>query len=139
MRRIVTEFLAGRGLYAIAEGLTADGIPSPSAYDPDRNRHRSGIAWSKSAIRAILTNPRYTGRQVWNRQRKDEVLIDVDDVVLGHETKLRWNDTGQWLWSQHQAHEPLIDTTAFEQTQTVQEGLDNRIDVGDDAVPGERI
>jgi site-specific DNA recombinase len=28
---------------------------------------------------------------VWNKQRKTEVLIDVDDVALGHETKLRWN------------------------------------------------
>ncbi len=25
--------------------------------------------------------------EVWNKQRKDEVLIDVDDVALGHETK----------------------------------------------------
>jgi recombinase len=32
------------------------------------------------AVRAILMNPRYTGRQVWNRQRKDEVLIDVHDT-----------------------------------------------------------
>ncbi len=74
----------GTGCYAIAEGLTRDGIPSPSAHDRARNRHRSGIAWSKSAVRAILTNPRYTGRQVWNRQRKDEVLLDVNDVALGH-------------------------------------------------------
>ena len=36
--------------------------------------------------------PGYTGRQVWNRQCRDEVLIDVDDVALGHETKLRWNN-----------------------------------------------
>ena len=49
--------------------------------------------WAKSAVRAILANPRYTGHQVWNKQRKDEVLIDVDDVALGHETKMRWNDT----------------------------------------------
>jgi site-specific DNA recombinase len=31
--------------------------------------HRAGLAWSKGAVRVILTNPRYTGRQVWNRQR----------------------------------------------------------------------
>ncbi len=54
--------------------LTRDGIPSPSAYDPGRNRHRCGIAWAWIAVRAILANPRYTGRQVWNKQRKDEVL-----------------------------------------------------------------
>lgn len=31
---------------------------------------------------------------------QDEVLIDVDDVGLGHATKLRWNDTDQWVWSE---------------------------------------
>lgn len=82
--RIFEEFLGGRGIFAIAEALTRDGIPCPSAHDRQRNRHRSGIAWSKSAVRVILTNPRYTGRQVWNKQRKDEVLLDVEDVALGH-------------------------------------------------------
>jgi len=60
--RIFSEFLAERGLFTIAEGLTRDGIPSPSAHDRARNSHRSGVASSKSAVRAILTNPRYTGR-----------------------------------------------------------------------------
>src|SRR4051794_31165318 len=82
VQRIFEEFLSGRGLFAIAEGLTADGIPCPSAHDRARNRHRCGVAWAKSAVRVILTNLRYTGRQVWNKQRKDEVLIDVDDVAL---------------------------------------------------------
>src|SRR5262249_2634689 len=98
--RIFAEFLAGAGIYAIAERLTADGIPCPSAHDRDRNRHRCGLAWSKSAVRAILMNPRYTGRQVWNRQRKDEVLLDVTDGTQGHTTKMRWNDQGQWIYSE---------------------------------------
>ena len=59
VRRIFAEHLAGKGLYALSEGLTRDRIVCPSAADPGRNRHRSGIAWSKSAIRAILANPRY--------------------------------------------------------------------------------
>ena len=106
--RIYAEYLAGAGLYAIAEGLTRDRVPSPSAHDPARNRHREGKAWSKSAVRAILTNPRYTGRQVWNRQRRDEVLVDVDDVALGHETKLRWNDKSDWIWSTEETHQALV-------------------------------
>ncbi|WP_406479643.1 recombinase family protein [Streptomyces sp. NBC_01615] len=60
--RIFTEYLRGLGIFAIAEGLTRDQIPSPSAHDPARNPHRDTRAWSKSAVRAILTNPRYTGR-----------------------------------------------------------------------------
>jgi hypothetical protein len=115
--RIFAEFLAGAGIYAIAERLTRDGIPCPSAHDRDRNRHRCGLAWSKSAVRAILANPRYTGRQVWNRQRKDEVLLDVTDVALGHTTKMRWNDQGQWIYSEQVVHPPIIDEETFAQAQ----------------------
>jgi hypothetical protein len=117
VRRIFTEFLAGNGLFAIAEGLTRDGIACPSASDPSRNRHRSGIAWSKSAVRVILTNPRYTGRQVWNRQRTDEVLLDVDDVAMGHTNVMRWNSPANWIRSDDLAHEPLIDQDTFDQAQ----------------------
>jgi site-specific DNA recombinase len=119
VRRIFAEFLAGHGIYAIAEHLTRDGIPCPSAHDPGRNKHRCGIAWSKYAIRAILTNPRYTGRQVWNRQRKDEVLIDVADVALGHMTKMRWNEAGKWIYSEQVVHPPIIDAETFEHAQQV--------------------
>ncbi len=62
--RILQEYLGGRGLYAIAEGPTADGVPCPSVAGPKRDRHRSGIAWSKGAIRTILRNPRYTDKQL---------------------------------------------------------------------------
>ncbi len=119
VERIFAEFTAGHGFYAIAEGLTRDGIPSPSAHDPKRNSHRCGIAWNKFAVRAILINPRYTGHQVWNKQRKDEVLIDVDDVGLGHVTKLRWNDTGKWLWSDKIVQPPIIDRESFDQVQAM--------------------
>ncbi|MFE9914806.1 recombinase family protein [Micromonospora sp. NPDC005553] len=86
-------------MYAIAEALTSNHVPCPSAHDRARNPHRSGIAWSKSAVRVILTNPRYTGRQVWNKQRTDEVLLDVDDVALGHTGVMRWNPRDKWVVS----------------------------------------
>ena len=119
MRRIFAEYLAGRGLKAIAEGLTSSDIPSPSAYDPKRNSHRCGIAWSYGAVRAILDNPRHTGRQVWNKQPKSEQLIDVNDVALGHATRQTWNESGKWIWSKQTVHEPLIDTGTFEQVQAL--------------------
>ncbi len=122
VQRIFLYYSTGRGLYAIAEALTRAGIPCPSAHDRARNRHRSGIAWSKGAVRAILTNPRYTGHQVWNKQRKDEVLIDVNNVALGHETKLRWNDHEIWVWSTNIVHEPLIDMEAFRGVQQMLAG-----------------
>ncbi|MCM0673413.1 recombinase family protein [Micromonospora phytophila] len=119
VRRIFHEFLAGYGLFAIAEGLTANHVPCPSAHDRARNPHRSGIAWSKSAVRVILTNPRYTGRQVWNKQRTDEVLLDVDDVALGHTGVMRWNTRDKWVVSKEITHPPLIDDETFEQAQAL--------------------
>jgi DNA invertase Pin-like site-specific DNA recombinase len=115
VRRIFNDYLAGYGVFAIAQRLTADGVPCPSAADRARNRHRSGIAWSKSAVRAILTNPRYTGHQVWNKQRKQESLVDVDDVALGHSTRLAWNSRDAWIRSDAPAHPALVDQSVFEE------------------------
>ena len=119
VRWIFTQFLGGRGLFDIAEELTREGVPSPSAADPARNKHRCQVAWSKSAVRVIITNPRYTGHQVWNRQRKDEVLLDVEDVGLGHTTKMRWNTRGTWVYSEHPVHEALVPIEDFERAQEV--------------------
>jgi hypothetical protein len=124
--RIFAEFISEHGLFTIAEGLTRDGILSPSAHDRARNSHRCGIAWTKSAVRAILTNPRYTGRQVWNRQRKDEVLLDVDDVALGHITKLRWNSCEGWIWSDRAVHPPIVSPEEFLLAQQVLAGRGDR-------------
>jgi hypothetical protein len=57
VQRIFVLFLAGSGIFAIAEMLTADGIPCPSAHDPARNKHRCGLAWSKGAVRAVAAAP----------------------------------------------------------------------------------
>ncbi len=121
VQRIFTDFLAGKGAYTIAEGLTRDGIPSPSAHDPARNQHRqsSGGAWSKIAVRSILKNPRYTGREVWNKQRHEEVLLDVEDVALGHESKMRWNDPSEWVWSEQRMHTAIIEPETFDAAQDI--------------------
>ncbi|WP_228718509.1 recombinase family protein [Kitasatospora acidiphila] len=59
-------------------------IPCPSAADPDRNAHHSGEGWTLTTVRAVLANPRYTGRQVRNRQRTDHELLDPDNTTFGH-------------------------------------------------------
>jgi DNA invertase Pin-like site-specific DNA recombinase len=72
---IFAQRLAGHSMARIARGLNDAAVPCPSAADPDRNPHRSGEAWTLHTVRAILGNPRYTGRQVWNRQRTDAVVL----------------------------------------------------------------
>ena len=115
--RIFTMFLDGDGYLAIAERLTAQHLPPPSGHDRTRNPHRLGVAWSKSAVRAILSNPRYTGYQVWNRQRRDEVLLDIDDVAAGHVSKMRWNPRDQWISSAAPTHQALVSRETFDQVQ----------------------
>ena len=68
----------------------------------------------------------YTGRQVWNRQRKDEVLLSVDDVGLEHTTKLRWNSDEEWVWSDEVAHPPIVSTGDFTAAQEVLRGRGGR-------------
>ncbi|MET7765243.1 recombinase family protein [Streptomyces sp. NPDC005393] len=103
---------------AIARRLNRDGIPCPSAHDAARNPHRTKIAWQAGAVRAILGNPRYTGYEVWNKQRKEERLIDVDDVTLGHRTHMTHNPCDEWIWSNEPAHDALVNKELFEAAQT---------------------
>jgi hypothetical protein len=50
------------------------------------------------------------------------VLIDVEDVALGHTAKLRWNDSGKWVWSDKIVHPPIIDRQTFDQVQVMVSG-----------------
>jgi site-specific DNA recombinase len=75
----------------IARALNEAEVPCPSAADPGRNPHRPGTGWTLGTVTTILGNPRYTGHQVWNRQRTDRDLADPADVSLGHKDVQRWN------------------------------------------------
>ncbi|HEX7133311.1 MAG TPA: recombinase family protein [Iamia sp.] len=74
VKRIFEMFAAGKGLKAIASTLTAEGVPSPSAHDQERNRHRDPRGWAHSAVRTILRNEKYLGHAVWGRQQKVDQL-----------------------------------------------------------------
>ena len=62
---------------------------------------------------AILGNPRYTGRQVWNRQRTDFDLVDPGNTGLGHRQLQRWNLPEGWVISKHPAHPALVSEADF--------------------------
>lgn len=61
--------LQGRSLASSARELNDRGVLCPSQDDPGRNRNRVGGIWSVTTVRTILANPRYTGREVWNRRQ----------------------------------------------------------------------
>ncbi|MGH3189737.1 MAG: recombinase family protein [Streptosporangiaceae bacterium] len=105
--------LAGHSVARITRALNDAGIPCPSAADPARNPHRTGAAWTLRTVAAILANPRYTGRQVWNRQRTDFDLVDPANTGMGHKQVQRWNLPEGWVISKHPAHPALISEADF--------------------------
>ena len=105
--------LAGHSAARITRALNDAGVPCPSAADPARNPHRTGTGWTLRTVAAILANPRYTGRQVWNRQPSEAVLVDPADTGLGHKQVQRWNLPDGWVISRHPAHAALVSEADF--------------------------
>ncbi|WP_460916503.1 recombinase family protein [Plantactinospora veratri] len=109
---------AGYGVTSIARRLNDTGVPCPSGADPSRNPHRSGHRWMLTTVAAILANPRYTGRQVWNRQRTDHDDLMPDGTVARHREVQRWNAAPQWVISRQIAH-PLVTEERFIAVQAI--------------------
>ncbi len=91
----------GMGLSAICEKLNRDTerYPPPSPNRKDEN----GLppTWSRSQLRSLLRNPKYTGYNVWGRhdKRKGRPLIRPRE---------------QWVWSATPTHEPIISREVFD-------------------------
>lgn len=122
VRWIFTQRLAGHSTAGIARTLNALGVPPPSAHDPGRNPHRSGAAWTLRTIAAILANPRYTGRQVWNRQSIDHHETrpgDKSSRPPGRKPTHHWNPRDQWVISNQVVHPPLVSDAVFARVQQV--------------------
>jgi site-specific DNA recombinase len=112
VRWIFARRLAGHSVARIARALNEAGVPCPSAADP-------GAGWTLGTVATILSNPQYTGRQVWNRQRTDRDLADPADVSLGHKSVQRWNLPDGWVISRKPAHPALVSEADFIATQDI--------------------
>jgi hypothetical protein len=42
------------------------------------------------------------------------VLLNVDNVALGHAARMRWKPADKWLFSEQMAHPPIIGKEQFE-------------------------
>lgn len=117
VRRICSEFVAGRSPRAIAHALNAEGFAGPA-----------GNAWGPSTIygnwkrgTGILNNELYIGRIVWNRQRyvKDPSTgkrvsqpNDASAVVVQEVPELRILDHALWLEVKNRQQEIRHDVAA---------------------------
>ena len=133
VRRMSAQRLAGHSAARITRALNDAGIPCPSAADPARNPHRTGAGWTLRTVAAILGNPRYTGRQVWNRQRTDFNLVDPANTGLGHKQVQRWNLPEGWVISKRPAHPALVsEADVLLEDLVLHDGLEgHRATVGD--------
>jgi site-specific DNA recombinase len=113
VRRIFEMFDAGTGYRTIANVLEREGLPSPGEVGPTRHPRSAGV-WGGSAVRAILTNPRYLGHQVVGRQRRRDELLDPMDPASGTTSRQRWQPTGNWVTSDEPAWPALVDEDLWE-------------------------
>ncbi|WP_245761829.1 tetratricopeptide repeat protein [Saccharopolyspora shandongensis] len=101
----------------IARELNERGMPCPSGADPGRNPHRSGQAWMTPTVAGILENPRYTGRQVWNRH----------GTVRSHRDAGRAGGVGGRM----NAEEWAVSNASAHALQELQDEFDENCPVGD--------
>jgi site-specific DNA recombinase len=100
---IYQRYLSGNGFKEIADHLNRPGGPPPPSH-VDSRRNTSG-KWSKTTIRAILTNPVYTGRLCWNR-------LDFRQAKLSEGPVLR-RTRDEWVEAERR-HAALIPDEWFE-------------------------
>lgn len=116
---IFAQRLAGRSASNIAHELNQRGVPCPSSADPIRNPHRTGAEWTLRTVATILANPRYTGRQVWNRQRSDRDSPQSATGGQGSREGLRCNPAHEWVISKTLAHPALVSEDDFVAAQAI--------------------
>jgi hypothetical protein len=70
-------------------------------------------------VAAILANPRYTGRQVWNRQYTDHREAVPGDKRSSRGPVRIWNPRSDWVISHDRTHPALISDTDFTTVQQI--------------------
>ncbi|MDQ3483965.1 MAG: recombinase family protein, partial [Actinomycetota bacterium] len=113
VQRIFEMFDQGLGYRTIANVLEREGLASPGEVGPTRHPRSAGV-WGGSAVRAILTNPRYLGHQVVGRQRRRDELLDPTDPAAGTTSRQRWQPTGDWVTSDEPAWPALVEADLWE-------------------------
>ncbi|MBO3736593.1 recombinase family protein [Actinoplanes sp. NEAU-H7] len=111
--------LEGMSTAGIARVLNERRIPSPAAYDRVRNPHREGAVWTLRTVAAILANPRYTGREVWNRQFTDHREAVPGDRRTSLGPVRVWNPREDWVVSPERMHPALVSDEDFTAVQAI--------------------
>jgi hypothetical protein len=89
-------------------------VPVECGPRPEPSSFGCGV-WTLRTVATILGDPRYTGREVWNRQRTDH-----DSAAMGRKRAgQRWNRPGDWVIPKVLAHLALVSENDFIAAQAV--------------------
>ncbi|WP_433431986.1 recombinase family protein [Nonomuraea sp. CA-141351] len=111
---VVTKIFMWRVMERLGYGDIADRLntdhdrfPPPESLNPN---FRGRNAWSRSGVREILRNPKYTGHMVWNRKATTSRRGSKRSMA---------NPPSAWVWSEHPTHEPLVTREIYEAAQNI--------------------
>ncbi len=108
---VVTQIFVWRALERLsydhmANRLNADLDRHPPPEPVKRATYNTAVgAWTATAVRDVLDNPKYTGYMVWNRRKRSRPERGV---------KGRVNPPSEWVWSPQPTHEPLVTRAMFD-------------------------
>ncbi|RZU53248.1 DNA invertase Pin-like site-specific DNA recombinase [Krasilnikovia cinnamomea] len=119
VRWIFARRLDGWSTAGIARALNERRVPSPGTHDRARNPHREGTVWTLRTVAAILANPRYTGRQVWNRQFTDHREAVPGDRRTSLGPVRVWNPRTDWVICPERTHPALVSDEDFTEAQEI--------------------
>ncbi|WP_309238718.1 recombinase family protein [Actinoplanes aureus] len=119
VRWIFARRLDGWSTARIARMLNERRMPVTGVYDPARNPHREGTMWTLRTVAAILANPHYTGRQVWNRQFTDHREAVPGDRRTSLGPARIWNAREDWVNCPERTHPALVSDEDFTAVQEI--------------------
>lgn len=116
VKRIFREYLEGKPIYKIAQGLNSDEIAAPSIHLKRKIgngyiRKDATLLWTTACVRRMLSNQTYLGHVVYHKYEQTEVA-GKDKKVL---------NPSQWKVVKGM-HEPLVSQEDFDAAQKKLEG-----------------
>lgn len=111
VKRIYREYLDGKAIYKIAQGLNDDGIVAPSIHLKRKIgngyiRHNATLLWTTVCVRRMLCNQTYLGHVVYHKYEQES--------VGGNDKKIL--DPDEWKVVKNM-HEPLVSQKDFDKAQ----------------------
>lgn len=107
VKRIINEYLRGKSLRKVTQGLIKDKIPSPSG--------KTGLeSWSPATVNNILSDPAYIGKVRWGRKLGSKYR---QGKTFTSKQKRVFTNSDKWILTKGNNVSKIIDKETFNQVQ----------------------